>query len=132
MIQLNGDFVFFGTIAGACLASVMLGKQLWTALLAGFGVTMVGWILLVAATQQGVVMERNRLDRLAAQGVKLTMSDQMYDGTGENMAGVCIGWLPGAFGTMVGVVISLCIWPPSWRRQQRVIQGFDVVIPPDR
>jgi hypothetical protein len=84
-------------------------------------VTLVGWALSAWAVHEAVFAVQRQIQTKAAGGAKMSYDDAMYDGTGDRVAAVCIGWFFGVAGAVIGGLLSL----PTWWRRWRAARGGD-------
>jgi len=109
MPQGSLDFIFFAALGVSFAIALTLWRRPGRGLAFGGAIAGLGWILLCYANEADIAAQFRELNARAARGEKLSSSQQMYDGTGDRVAVLLTGWLPGVVGTAIGCFVAFCL-----------------------
>jgi hypothetical protein len=94
--------------------AIVFRRRCWIALPLSVITTLLLWFAVMRAVDREVI---------AAQ--QAITADQLYDGTGDRVVALFIGWVPGAISTAVSTCLIALV--PYLRNRRALASGFSVV-----
>ena len=109
MPQGSSDIIALSALVGAFVVLVVLWRRPWPALAVAVLILVTSWVLLTRANEADIQHEFKLIEARQARGEQLSLDDQLYDGTGDRVAVLFMGWLPAGIGAAVGSAVAIGI-----------------------
>ncbi len=109
MPQGSSDIIALSALVGAFIVVVAFWRRPWPALIVAAVILITSWMLLMQANEVDIQHELKLIEAKQARGEQLSLDDQLFDGTGERVAVLFMGWLPAGIGVAVGSAVAFGI-----------------------
>lgn len=109
MPQGSSDIITLSALVGTFAVLVVFWHRPWTALAFAALVLIASWVLLTRANEADIQHEFKLIEAKKARGEQLSLDNQLFDGTGDRVVVLLMGWLPAGIGVALGSAVAFGI-----------------------